>query len=735
MITILIIIVTILAFIICIVFFILLLKQFPDVSRLASENPEESAFMRFRDRQFNYSPGQKRLTWTDLSRISPYLIHSLIVAEDRNFLTHRGFYWEEMWHALLTNVKQRRIVKGGSSITQQLAKNLYLTPSRSIFRKTIEALITYKLENTLTKARIMELYLNVIEWGENIYGAEEASRYYFNKSANELRLSEAIRLAASIPSPRTVSPLDLANDFLITRERRILTSLLRHGWISESKYRQTLIELGKLLESDNNAPEFVPFEMQSASFSSPEFWISRISDPESIIMTREEINIFNQRASLFSGGIDIFTFPEFMNREEIKDKIIEVSGLDPAAGKEPGFNYNPAEGESFSGGSFGATPLRFGKDNEPLKANFLAKVLAEMNIEGLDEDKKVGYAITVHRTDLLLWPSDELVMSKQSDYEFNRLHQSSLGIGEPVAVVHTSGDGSWVFVRTGSLDGWVRTNDLAFSGREEVSGYPGGSFLVVTGAVCRTGSGAEVRLGDRLRLLARKDGYYEFDLPVQGENGRLKYIRDTIPAEHVNEGFLKYNRSNSITTAFKLLGTPYGWGGISGGTDCSSYMQYVFGVFGIVLPRNSGAQAVVGRKISRFSGSDSPIAIRQKQARNWLPGISMLRFPGHIMLYLGEYEGKFYAIHSVWGITNEERKILRINSVAVSDLELGRGSPNGSLLERITDVSAVDLEKPGFMSLLRDFHYALSLHPWRLLILFIASFVFAIALIITIKLI
>lgn len=717
------------------VLFTVLFLQIPDVARLASENPEESAFMRFRDRQFNYSSGQRRLTWTELSRISPYLIQSLIVAEDRNFLTHKGFYWEEMWHALLTDIRQRRIIKGGSSITQQLAKNLYLTPSRSVFRKTREAFITYKLENNLTKARIIEIYLNVIEWGENIYGAEEASRYYFNKSANELRLSEAILLAASIPRPRTVSPLDRGNDFIISRVRRILTSLHRHGWISESKYRQTLIELGKLPESDNHAPEYVPFKMPSSPFSSPEFWISRIKDPESIIMSQEEIDVFNQRAGLLSGGIDIFSIPQFMSREEIKDKIIEVSGLDPVSGKEPGFNFSSAEGESFSGVSFGATHLRFGKDNEPLKPDFLAKVLADMNIDGLTHDKKVSYALTVRRTDLLLWPSDELVMSKQSDYEFNRLHQSSLGIAEPVAVVHFSADGTWVFVRTGSLDGWVKTNDLAFSDCEEVSGYPGGSFLVVTGAVCSTGSGAEVCLGDRLRLLARKDGYYEFDLPVRGENGRLKYIMDTIPAGHVNEGFLNYNRSNSITTAFKLLGAPYGWGGSNGGTDCSSYLQCIFSVFGIVLPRNSGAQAVVGRRISRFSGSDSPIAIRRKQARNWLPGMSMLRFPGHIMLYLGEYEGKFYAIHSVWGIMNEERKILRINSVAVTDLDLGGGSTAGSLLERITDVSVVDLEKPGFMSLLRDFHYALSLHPWRLPILFIATFVFAIALIMAIKLI
>jgi monofunctional glycosyltransferase len=716
------------------VLFLILLLQTPDVARLASENPEESAFMRFRDRQFNYSPGQKRMNWTELSRISPYLIQSVIVAEDRTFLTHKGFYWEEMWHALLTNVKQRRIVKGGSSITQQLAKNLYLSSSRSLWRKIREGLITYRLENTLTKARIIELYLNVIEWGENIYGAEEASRKYFNKSANELRLSEAICLAASIPRPRSLSPLDRGSNFLISRERRILTSLLRHGWISEAKYKQTLIELSKLWESGNDTYEFVPFEGPAAALLTSEFWISRIKDPDAIIMDEEEINIFNQRAGLLSGGIDIFSLPEFMSREEIKDKIMEVSGFDASAGEWAGINNASADPESFAGKLFGDTSSRYGKDNEPLNADFYIKLLADMNIEGLTEDKKVSYALTVRRTDLLLWPSDELVMNKQFDYEFNRLHQSSLGIAEPVAVVHFSVDGSWAFVRTGSVDGWIKTNDLAFSGREEVSGYPGESFLVVTSVNCRTGSGAEAPLGAGLRLLARKEGYYEFDLPVRGENGGLKYVRDTITAGHVNEGFLKNNQSNAIMTAFKFLGTPYGWGGINGATDCSSYLQRVFSVFGIVLPRNSSAQTVVGRKISRFHGPDSSVSTKRKHAGNWVPGKSLLRFPGHIMLYLGEYEGKYYAIHSVWGITNEEQKIFRINSVAVTDLELGGGSPIGSLLERITDVASVDLEKPGFMSLLKDFQYALSLHPWKMPLVFITAFVFIIVLVILIKL-
>lgn len=703
-----------LVFLILAVGFTILLIQTPDVTRLVNENPEESAFMRYRDRQFHYDLGQKRRKWTELSKISPYLIQSLIVAEDRNFLTHKGFYWEEMWNSLLANIREKRIVRGGSSITQQLAKNLFLSPSRSVSRKIREAIITYKLENTLTKARILELYVNVIEWGENIYGAEEASRYYFNKSASELRLSEAILLAACITNPRALSPFDNSNDYLVSRRRRILTSLWIHGWISGPKFMQTFRDLDRLVKSSSAQPEFVPFEEPPAPLSTPDFWISKVKDPYKRIMDEREIKVFNQRACLISGGIDISSFPESVSCEEIKDKIIEVSGSEPFLGPSFGMYDNPTEAESFIRKYFGEPFAGYGGDNEPLTTDFYMKVLENMDIKGLNEDKKVGYALTVRRTDMLVWPCDDLVMNKPFDYEFNRLQQSSLNIAEPVAVLHKSRDDVWAFIRTRFVDGWVKMNDLAFAGREEVVGYPGDRFLVVTSASCRTESGTEVRMGTKLRFLAENDGDYDFNLPVRDEDGLLKYKKDTLPAEHANDGFLEYTKANSIKTALKLLGTAYGWGGFNGGMDCSSYLQSVFSVFGIVLPRNSSVQTAVGKRISRYDNANRLLRINVRQVEDWEPGITLLRFPGHIMLFLGENEGKYYAIHSVWGITDENNKIIRINEVSVTGLGLGAGSPSGSLIERISNAATVDLEKPGLKSFIRDIRHALQMHPWHL---------------------
>lgn len=221
-------------------------------------------------------------------------------------------------------------------------------------------------------------------------------------------------------------------------------------------------------------------------------------------------------------------------------------------------------------------------------------------------------------------------------------------------------------------------------------------------------------MGTKLRFLAENDGDYDFNLPVRDEDGLLKYKKDTLPAEHANDGFLEYTKANSIKTALKLLGTAYGWGGFNGGMDCSSYLQSVFSVFGIVLPRNSSVQTAVGKRISRYDNANRLLRINVRQVEDWEPGITLLRFPGHIMLFLGENEGKYYAIHSVWGITDENNKIIRINEVSVTGLGLGAGSPSGSLIERISNAATVDLEKPGLKSFIRDIRHALQMHPWHL---------------------
>jgi monofunctional biosynthetic peptidoglycan transglycosylase len=167
-------------------------------------NPSSSAFME--DRldiiQEKTPDAELKHQWVDYSRISTNLKQAVIASEDSKFVDHEGFDWEGIQKAYEKNLKKGKIVAGGSTISQQLAKNLFLSTKRTPWRKGEEALITVMLENILSKQRILEIYLNIIEWGNGVFGAEAASRHYYKTSAAKLSSGQAARLAAMIPNPR-----------------------------------------------------------------------------------------------------------------------------------------------------------------------------------------------------------------------------------------------------------------------------------------------------------------------------------------------------------------------------------------------------------------------------------------------------------------------------------------------------------------------------------------------------
>ena len=167
-------------------------------------NPSTSAFMESRlevlqDRNPN---AELRHKWVPYEMISGKLKHALIAAEDAKFVDHEGFDWEGIQKAYEKNLKKGRIVAGGSTISQQLAKNLFLSTKRSPWRKLEEAVITVMLEAVMGKRRIFEIYLNIIEWGNGVFGAEAAARHYFQVSAAGLSAEQAAWLAAIVPAPR-----------------------------------------------------------------------------------------------------------------------------------------------------------------------------------------------------------------------------------------------------------------------------------------------------------------------------------------------------------------------------------------------------------------------------------------------------------------------------------------------------------------------------------------------------
>ena len=166
--------------------------------------PRETAFMAQRLAELREKDPKAtiKFQWVPYARISTNLKRAVIAAEDAKFLDHEGFDWEGIAKAREKNERKGRVVAGGSTITQQLAKNLFLSPSKSYVRKGQEAIIALMLEAFLPKQRILELYLNVIEWGNGVFGAEAAAKRYFGGPAAQLSAEQAARLAAMIPSPR-----------------------------------------------------------------------------------------------------------------------------------------------------------------------------------------------------------------------------------------------------------------------------------------------------------------------------------------------------------------------------------------------------------------------------------------------------------------------------------------------------------------------------------------------------
>jgi monofunctional biosynthetic peptidoglycan transglycosylase len=204
---------------------------YPDVSKLRTENPKKTAMMEYREREWK-DKGKKFTIvqhWVPYRAVSPYLVKAVLIGEDDKFWHHEGFDYEAMQKAIEKDIKAKKFKLGGSTITQQLAKNLYLSPSKNPLRKIREAVIAWRLEKLLSKKRILEIYLNVAEWGDGgIFGIEAASRHYYGKSAAALGPEEAARLASVLPNPRRFSPLGDSR-YVVHRSNLIYSIMVRRG--------------------------------------------------------------------------------------------------------------------------------------------------------------------------------------------------------------------------------------------------------------------------------------------------------------------------------------------------------------------------------------------------------------------------------------------------------------------------------------------------------------------------
>jgi monofunctional biosynthetic peptidoglycan transglycosylase len=208
----------------------------PDVRPLRTDTPATTAFMRMRASEAASAgkPAAVSHRYVRYGRISPLLVRAVLVAEDAAFFSHDGVDYDELRLSMEKNWERWQFLRGASTITQQLAKNLYLSPSRNPYRKVRELMITRRLEAELSKTRILELYLNLIEWGDGIWGAEAAAQRYFGVPASDLSAEQAALMAGAIINPRVYSPAH-PNKRLLQRQQIILGRMGRKDAPAEGK--------------------------------------------------------------------------------------------------------------------------------------------------------------------------------------------------------------------------------------------------------------------------------------------------------------------------------------------------------------------------------------------------------------------------------------------------------------------------------------------------------------------
>jgi monofunctional biosynthetic peptidoglycan transglycosylase len=214
---------------------------YPDIGRLVDENPAKSAFMESREAEWKRDGlMDKKIEqkWVSLDHVSQNLIKAVLIAEDDKFWQHEGFDYQAIERAIEKNILAKKFKMGGSTISQQLAKNLYLSPSKNPVRKIKEAILTWRLEKTLSKRRILELYVNVAEWGDGIFGIGQAARHYYGVSAASLSARQASRLAAVLPNPILYSPT--GSSHYVRNRSNIIYAIMRKRGIIVPDYKEVI---------------------------------------------------------------------------------------------------------------------------------------------------------------------------------------------------------------------------------------------------------------------------------------------------------------------------------------------------------------------------------------------------------------------------------------------------------------------------------------------------------------
>lgn len=390
-----------------------------------------------------------------------------------------------------------------------------------------------------------------------------------------------------------------------------------------------------------------------------------------------------------------------MNQSQITEFNSEIIKKVPVVNNLENYKSNLSKDELKNYINFYKIPSKqmYFSDGRAISQEFYNSVVDNENLEAIKDDNTVSYGLCIKKSSIRDFPTDIGVYSS-SNSTLDRIQETGCEPCEPVIVLHTSKDKRWYFVQIYNYRGWIKADGIAIGNdKKTVFDYANNNdFLMVTGkkievniADSAGSSNKEFTLGTKLFLVrTEKDNAtddYNVKIPDRNSNGELTFIYGKVShSQDVCIGYLPYTRYNVVKEAFKLLGTEYDWGDRNTGRDCSSFIMYVYKTFGFNLPRNTDEQEACSSNVIKFYDSDD-----LSKRNNVLNGLKLgdaLYMPGHTMMYLGEYNGRYYIIHDFLGNNGDGSAI---NQVAVTTVNF-QTSQGVSLLQQLTSAVKFQLK-------------------------------------------
>jgi len=426
-----------------------------------------------------------------------------------------------------------------------------------------------------------------------------------------------------------------------------------------------------------------------ATHLTADHWIAALAEPDRIILTPAQIAAQNARMHVEDASIhDLEALPGRIDGARVRDWIEALAGL--------------PERE------------RFDVHGAPVTPGDLERIRANLALDAVPDSQATRFGMVVRRADLRAFPTRLRVFHSAGDTDIDRFQESALFPGDPVVVVHESRDGAWQFVVSQRYAAWIEKQYVAEGDRDAIFAWGRRApFLVVTGATARTAytpegpavSDVQLEMGVRVPVLAEwppmdavngqlAAAAHVIELPVRGEDGRLSFAPALLPrSADVASDYLPLTEANIIRQAFKFLGERYGWGHSYNARDCSGFASEIYRSFGVLIPRNTSAQAVSPALNRLPFDAGEPHASRLRKLRGARPG-DLVYMPGHVMMIIGHVDGEPFVIHDTSGMSwkpdgADDLLRLPLNGVVVTPVVPMMSNATTPTIDRLTSIQRI----------------------------------------------